>query len=67
MLLQYFAFLLEKMLYMICGLFVKNNGSSHHGSGVPVLAQGLMSLASIHEDMGLIPSPVQWVKDPALW
>ena len=34
--------------------------------GVPIVAQGVKNPTSIHEDVGLIPTLAQWVKDPLL-
>ena len=31
--------------------------------GVPIVAQWVKNLTSIHEDVGLITDPTQWVKD----
>ena len=36
------------------------------GLGVPVVAQCVKNLTSIHKDVGSIPGLVQWVEDLAL-
>ena len=33
--------------------------------GVPVVAQQVKNLTSIHKDVGSIPDPAQWIKDAA--
>ena len=34
--------------------------------GVPFVAQQLTNLTRLHEVVGSIPDPTQWVKDPVL-
>ena len=44
----------------------KRTGSRMRLEGVLIVVQWKANLTSIHEDVGLIPSLTQWVRDPAL-
>jgi len=34
--------------------------------GVPIVAQQVTNLSSVHDDAGSLPGPAQWVKDLVL-
>ena len=44
----------------------KKKKKKNYNWGVHIVAQWVTNPTSVHEDVGLIPGPAQWVKDLAL-
>ena len=45
---------------------ISNDGFKKFVRGVPIVAQEVRNLTSIHEGVGSIPGLTQWVVDPVL-
>ena len=52
--------------YISHNLFKHYADIKHISLGVPIVAEWVKNLTSIHEDVGLIPHLIHWVKDLAL-
>ena len=51
-----------KLVLQVCDKYLKKK----YQGGVPVVTQRVENPTSIHEDVGLIPSLIQWAKDLVL-
>ena len=58
----YLSLFTDLYVYIICKFYLSTTISLNN-SGVPIVVQQLMNPTSIHEDAGLIPGLIHWVKD----